>query len=399
MPSSQSNARQRSEHLESTSQILECAALFISDIHLGSNQSQAKLLSKFLKLVRPDILYLVGDIIDLRAIKLNGNIDDRFLTQTIDKAIEEARVGLINTDLIRRRKLLRKSHLRVLEDLHILVQNGTRVKYIPGNHDSYFRKYHGLEWKGFSIIREDIYQTPDGRRLLVKHGDEFDLFIQMHSRISRVLTRIEERYSGIIQSFRLAQDILFSRTMLTQQQNPHETVQAAAVLLAQHFDLMNTGSEKYGLSDFSLAFALEQAIKTHTDHDRVFKTCMVQSVFNVNTQLYKLRLQGIEASYLDGVVTGHTHIPEATAFESPSDALGASIGPCHITYYNDGSWARSQMGLGRTALLVDKNGRTGMIRFDRTYGIVPHQPSLFSFNTYPTRPCTACGTMTVMLTH
>jgi UDP-2,3-diacylglucosamine pyrophosphatase LpxH len=58
--------------------VLECAALFISDLHLRSNQCEARELSAFLKLICPQLPYLVGDVIDLRAIRFNAGVSERF---------------------------------------------------------------------------------------------------------------------------------------------------------------------------------------------------------------------------------------------------------------------------------------------------------------------------------
>jgi UDP-2,3-diacylglucosamine pyrophosphatase LpxH len=55
-----------------------------------------------------------------------------------------------------------------------MAKHGTRVVYVPGNHDELFRDYTGLNFGGVEIIGEAIHVTADGRRLLVLHGDEFD---------------------------------------------------------------------------------------------------------------------------------------------------------------------------------------------------------------------------------
>ena len=55
-----------------------------------------------------------------------------------------------------------------------MAKHGTRVVYVPGNHDEHFRDYVGLEFGGIELLDEDIHITADGRRLLVIHGDQFD---------------------------------------------------------------------------------------------------------------------------------------------------------------------------------------------------------------------------------
>ena len=56
-------------------------------------------------------------------------------------------------------------------------KRGTRVIYIPGNHDEVFRQFTGLSFGGVEIRSKAIHETADGRRLLVLHGDEFDAVV------------------------------------------------------------------------------------------------------------------------------------------------------------------------------------------------------------------------------
>jgi UDP-2,3-diacylglucosamine pyrophosphatase LpxH len=270
----------------------------------------------------------------------------------------------------------------VLRDLRDLTRRGVRVVYVPGNHDAYLRKYAGLDGERFAIRREDVYTTPDGRRLLVRHGDEYDGVIHFHESLAGHLTRVQEHYSQLIQWFRRAGEAMRPAGP-PPSWNPEAILEAAVELLAEPWDWPVPAARGLERSPFSLAFALERAIKTRTGHDRVLKRLMTQHLFRENRAGQRLA----------GVINGHTHIPEVTSFEAPPDAGGDPGAPCHITTYNDGSWARSQRQLGRTALVVAHDGTIGMIRFDRRRGIVPFQPPRFPFNSYPLRPCSVCGTL------
>jgi len=55
-----------------------------------------------------------------------------------------------------------------------MTKHGSRVIYVPGNHDEVFRDYAGLHFGGVELQHEAIHVTADGRRLLIIHGDEFD---------------------------------------------------------------------------------------------------------------------------------------------------------------------------------------------------------------------------------
>ncbi|WP_158775091.1 UDP-2,3-diacylglucosamine diphosphatase [Cobetia sp. L2A1] len=138
--------------------------LFISDLHLGTPDCQAALLSKLLRRVRPERLYLVGDIVDLLA--------------------------------MRKRAVLDKDQQALVARVLRLARSGCEVIYIPGNHDAAFRRLCGLKLHNVSIERRAIHLTANGRRLLVSHGDEFDT----HVRIAPWLLTLGDGMHGFILS-------------------------------------------------------------------------------------------------------------------------------------------------------------------------------------------------------
>ena len=119
--------------------------IFISDVHLGTRGCKAEQLSDFLARNHCQTLYLVGDIVDGWRLKY--------------------------------RWFWPEAHSRVLQAILRKIDNGTRVVYVPGNHDEFFRSYCGREIAGVEIVREAVHQTADGRQLLVIHGDHFDAVI------------------------------------------------------------------------------------------------------------------------------------------------------------------------------------------------------------------------------
>jgi UDP-2,3-diacylglucosamine pyrophosphatase LpxH len=121
-------------------------AIFLSDVHLGTKGCQAELLLDFLRNNDADTIYLVGDIIDFWRIKRNPHWPQQ------------------HNDVVQ--KLLRK------------VRNGTRLIYIPGNHDEDLRAYCGNHFGGVEFRHNDIHEAADGRRFLVMHGDEFDVVVR-----------------------------------------------------------------------------------------------------------------------------------------------------------------------------------------------------------------------------
>jgi UDP-2,3-diacylglucosamine pyrophosphatase LpxH len=121
-------------------------ALFISDVHLGTRTAQATALLDFLRHNDADVIYLVGDIIDFWK--------------------------------VRRGPHWPQSHNDVVQKLLRKVRQGTRIAFIPGNHDESLRDYCGMHFGGIEILQTAVHRTADGRRYIVMHGDEFDVVIR-----------------------------------------------------------------------------------------------------------------------------------------------------------------------------------------------------------------------------
>jgi len=138
------------ERLRRIAMKLNYRTVFLSDLHLGSKGCQARDLARFLRCIKCDTLYLVGDVIDLWR--------------------------------LRNRWFWPAEHNEVLQLILGLVKDGTRVIYIPGNHDEAARQYYDLEFGGVLIRPHDVHRTLDGRDLLITHGDQYDLVIK-HSRL------------------------------------------------------------------------------------------------------------------------------------------------------------------------------------------------------------------------
>ena len=117
-------------------------AIFLSDIHLGTRGCQADILLDFLKNNECEHLYLVGDIVDGWRLKRWW-----YWPQAHNDVVQ---------------KILRKA------------RKGTNVVYVPGNHDEAARQYCQLTFGDVRVQEEAIHETPDGRKLLVIHGDQFD---------------------------------------------------------------------------------------------------------------------------------------------------------------------------------------------------------------------------------
>jgi UDP-2,3-diacylglucosamine pyrophosphatase LpxH len=128
--------------------------VWISDVHLGTRGCNAEMLIDFLDHVDSETMYLVGDIID------GWRLKKKFYWPA--------------------------AHNDVIWRLMKRARRGTRMVYIPGNHDEMFRQFAGIDFGGIQIKRKAVHETADGRRLLVLHGDEFDAITLGHRWLAHV---------------------------------------------------------------------------------------------------------------------------------------------------------------------------------------------------------------------
>lgn len=202
--------------------------LWISDVHLGTSGCKAEHLVDFLKQNECEQLYLVGDIID--GWKLKSNF---YWPQE-------------HTNVIRR--ILTKS------------KRGTKVTYITGNHDEFLRKFveYRLEMGNIQVVNEAIHRTADGRKLLITHGDHFDVITRYHKWIA------------------LTGDAIYEGTM--------------------HFnEWFNKGRALLGMRYWSLSAFAKERVKT---------------AVNVISNFEDSLARECKRRELDGVICGHIHHAE-----------------------------------------------------------------------------------------
>jgi UDP-2,3-diacylglucosamine pyrophosphatase LpxH len=119
--------------------------IFISDVHLGTKDSQADKLNNFLKHNTCESLYLVGDIIDAWRIKQN-------------------------------KWRWKQSHTNVVRRILGHAKRGTKVIYIAGNHDEFLRPFiqYNIGFGLIEVLNQTEHVGADGKHYLVTHGDLFD---------------------------------------------------------------------------------------------------------------------------------------------------------------------------------------------------------------------------------
>jgi UDP-2,3-diacylglucosamine pyrophosphatase LpxH len=210
---------------------LRLRSVFISDVHLGFKGCRAEFLLDFLRRVECEQIYLVGDIIDLWSLQ--------------------------------RAFYWPQAHNDVIRTILGKAKHGTRVVYVPGNHDRAFRDHDGLTLGNVEICLEAIHETADGRRFLVLHGDEFDSIV---------------RASPLLESV-------------------GNHAYAAALRLNRY---VNAVRQKLGYRYWSLAAFLKHKVKNAVKYIANFERALA----------VEARRRGV-----DGVICGHIHRAEITEID------------------------------------------------------------------------------------
>jgi len=133
--------------------------LVVSDIHLGTKNSQARKFYDFLSLLLdnpPKRLIIAGDLFELWSTNF---------------------------------KKIGETEYRIIRKIIELSQNGIKVVYIPGNHDRAFKAFKKITL-GKIKIRDEYVIRNDNKKYLVIHGDEFDAFTRNHIIISIILDQL-----------------------------------------------------------------------------------------------------------------------------------------------------------------------------------------------------------------
>lgn len=131
---------------------MKVRTLFFSDAHLGSRHSKSSDLLEYLREIKdvPEKIYIIGDFIDGWKLKRNWCWND-------------------DCNLVVR-KLLG------------FVKKGSQIYYVIGNHDEFLRRFlpesERIDFGSVALSNEFVHVTANGKRLLVVHGDKFDVSIK-----------------------------------------------------------------------------------------------------------------------------------------------------------------------------------------------------------------------------
>jgi UDP-2,3-diacylglucosamine pyrophosphatase LpxH len=133
---------------------LTARTLFLSDIHLGYRHARARELNEFLANVEAHSIVLVGDIVDALSLA--------------------------------RRAFWSAEHTQVVRTLLARQRAGTRLIYIPGNHDASLAMLAQMLQGQFEVHRQWVHRSAGGARFLVLHGDQFDGVVECAPWVQRL---------------------------------------------------------------------------------------------------------------------------------------------------------------------------------------------------------------------
>ena len=134
--------------------LLRVRSVWISDVHLGFRGCQAENLLDFLHSVETDYLFLVGDIVDFWSLQKSSYWPQQ--------------------------------HTNVVRSILGKAKHGTKVIYVPGNHDEAMREYAGYSFGNVEVHLDYVHTTADGKKLLILHGDEFDTIVKHSHMIAKL---------------------------------------------------------------------------------------------------------------------------------------------------------------------------------------------------------------------
>jgi UDP-2,3-diacylglucosamine pyrophosphatase LpxH len=125
----------------------EVDVVVLSDTHLGTYGCHALELLQYLKSIKPKVVILNGDIIDV------WQFNKRYWPAT---------------------------HMMVVKHLEGLIAKQVPVYYIPGNHDEMLRRFKNFRLGSLKITNKLALKI-NGEKVWIFHGDVFDVVMQ-HSR-------------------------------------------------------------------------------------------------------------------------------------------------------------------------------------------------------------------------
>ena len=194
--------------------------LVVSDIHLGTYGCHAKELLHYLKSIKPKIVVLNGDIVDIWQFS---------------------------------KTYWPNSHMKVIKHLITRMGKGVKTYYVTGNHDEMLRKFEGLKMGSLQIVNKVVLNLPGDKRAWIFHGDVFDVTMQHSKWLAKLGSVGYDMLILINRFFNFISEKVFKKGKLSLSKKIKESVKSAVsfinnfeqttadIGISNHFDYVICG--------------------------------------------------------------------------------------------------------------------------------------------------------------
>jgi len=194
--------------------------LVVSDIHLGTYGCHAKELLHYLKSIKPKIVVLNGDIVDIWQFS---------------------------------KTYWPNSHMKVIKHLINWMGKGVKTYYVTGNHDEMLRKFEGLRMGSLQIVNKVVLNLPGEKRAWIFHGDVFDVTMQHSKWLAKLGSVGYDMLILINRFFNFISEKIFKKGKLSLSKKIKESVKSAVsfinnfeqttadIGISNHFDFVICG--------------------------------------------------------------------------------------------------------------------------------------------------------------
>jgi len=194
--------------------------LVVSDIHLGTYGCHAKELLHYLKSIKPKIVVLNGDIVDIWQFS---------------------------------KTYWPNSHMKVIKHLITWMGKGVKTYYVTGNHDEMLRKFEGLRMGSLQIVNKVVLNLPGEKRAWIFHGDVFDVTMQHSKWLAKLGSVGYDMLILINRFFNFISEKVFKKGKLSLSKKIKESVKSAVsfinnfehttadIGISNHFDFVICG--------------------------------------------------------------------------------------------------------------------------------------------------------------
>ncbi len=231
--------------------------LVVSDIHLGTYGCHAKELLHYLKSIKPKIVVLNGDIVDIWQFS---------------------------------KTYWPNSHMKVIKHLINWMGKGVKTYYVTGNHDEMLRKFEGLKMGSLQIVNKVVLNLPGDKRAWIFHGDVFDVTMQHSKWLAKLGSVGYDMLILINRFFNFISEKVFKKGKLSLSKKIKESVKSA-VSFINNFEQTT--------ADIGISNHFDYVICGHIHHPEIREISNSEgSIFYLNSGDWVENLSALE--FVDG---------------------------------------------------------------------------------------------------